>query len=121
MDELGGAVDKIKIGEKVFDRIGYEAGKAIDARTDNKFGRLYGGVCLSDKNCYSVSYCERRAGVTAAALGSLSLDGQCRPTTWAYLFLASFIILLLFGCCSCCRSCRSEVAADVAYLKSVKK
>merc|ERR1719300_1673468 len=36
--------------------------------------------------CYHpVSYCERRAGITSEALGSFSLDGKCRPSSYLVL------------------------------------
>merc|ERR1719158_766970 len=47
----------------------------------------------------------KKAGLSAAAgLGSLSVDGQCRPVIWVWIVLA-VIVLLFLGTCICCCLC----------------
>lgn len=59
-----------------------------------------------DSQCLEyVAYCDKKAGLSAAAgLGSLSVDGQCRPVIWVWIVLA-VIVLLFLGTCICCCLC----------------
>ena len=68
--------------------------------------KFYGASCVMDSQCLEyVAYCDKKAGLSAAAgLGSLSLDGECRPVIWIWIVLA-VIVLLFLGTCICCCLC----------------
>ena len=66
--------------------------------------KFYGGVCVKDDMCLEpVAFCDKAAGATAA-LGTLAVDGQCRPVFWVWIILA-VLVLLLVGACVCCICC----------------
>ena len=68
--------------------------------------KFYGANCIMDSQCLEyVAYCDKKAGLSAAAgLGSLAVDGQCRPVIWVWIVLA-VIVLLFLGTCICCCLC----------------
>ena len=67
--------------------------------------KFWGGKCVTDDQCMQyISYCDKEAGVSKQFLGSLAVDGECRPNIWIWLVLAA-IVLLFFGACICCICC----------------
>ena len=67
--------------------------------------QFWGGKCVTDDQCMKyVSYCDKNAGVSQQFLGSLAVDGECRPNIWIWLVLAG-IVLLFLGACICCICC----------------
>merc|ERR1711983_270298 len=53
--------------------------------------KFYGATCVMDSQCLEyVAYCDKKAG-----LGSLAVDGQCRPVIWVWIVLAVIVLLFL--------------------------
>jgi len=63
--------------------------------------KFWGGVCISDDQCYQVvAFCDK-----SAVLGSLAVDGECRPVTWFWAIPVTIILLLVVSCICCIKCC----------------